>query len=147
MTETSTKEGRGRPAIETRELPPGIRFAIQARSQGLTWKAAADRAGTTATRVRGFMQRHPDAKACLEGCLQDQLDQSHSILIEAAPEAAQCLIDIIRDGRCKPYSKIEAVKTLFAIVEKGKTEREVADALKSLKDQLTALEGGPVYDV
>ena len=93
------------------------------------------------------MQRHPDAKACLEGCLQDQLDQSHSILIEAAPEAARCLIDIIRDGRCKPYSKIEAVKTLFAIVEKGKTEREVADALKSLKDQLTALEGGPVYDV
>ena len=93
------------------------------------------------------MQRHPDAKACLDGCLQDQLDQSHSILIEAAPEAAQCLIDIIRDGRCKPYSKIEAVKTLFAIVEKGKTEREVADALKSLKEQLTALEGGPVFDV
>ena len=93
------------------------------------------------------MQRHPDAKAFLDGCLQDQLDQSHSILIEAAPEAAQCLIDIIRDGRCKPYSKIEAVKTLFAIVEKGKTEREVADAFKSLKDQLTALEGGPVYDV
>ena len=61
MTETPTKEGRGRPAIETRELPPDIRIAIQARSQGLTWKAAADRAGTTATRVRGFMQRHPDA--------------------------------------------------------------------------------------
>ena len=56
MTETPTKEGRGRPAIETRELPPDIRIAIQARSQGLTWKAAADRAGTTATRVRGFMQ-------------------------------------------------------------------------------------------
>ena len=55
MTETPTKEGRGRPAIETRELPPDIRIAIQARSQGLTWKAAADRAGTTATRVRGFM--------------------------------------------------------------------------------------------
>ena len=54
MTETPTKEGRGRPAIETRELPPDIRIAIQARSQGLTWKAAADRAGTTATRVRGF---------------------------------------------------------------------------------------------
>ena len=67
--------------------------------------------------------------------------------LEAAPEAAQCPIDIIRDGRCKPCSKIEAVKTLFAIVEKGKTEREVADALKSLKEQLTALEGGLVYDV
>ena len=96
----------GRPAIETRELPPDIRIAIQARSQGLTWKAAVERAGTTATRVRGFMQRHPDAKAFLEGYLQDRLDQSHSILNEAAPEAAQCLIDIIRDGRCKPYSKI-----------------------------------------
>ena len=70
MTETPTKEGRGRPAIETRELPPDIRIAIQARSQGLTWKAAADRAGTTATRVRGFMQRHPDAKAFLDGCLK-----------------------------------------------------------------------------
>ena len=109
MTETPAKEGRGRPAIETRELPPDIRIAIQARSQGLTWKAA-DRAGTTATRVRGFMQRHPDAKAFPDGCLQDQLDQSHSILIEAAPEAAQCLIDIIRDGRFKLYSKIEVVK-------------------------------------
>ena len=93
------------------------------------------------------MHRHPVAKAFLDGCLQDQLDQSHSILIQAAPEAAQCLIDIIRNGRCKPYSKIEAVKTLFAIFEKGKTEREAADALKSLKDQLTALEGGPVYGV
>ena len=93
------------------------------------------------------MQRHPDAKACLEGCLQDQLDQTHSILIEAALEAAQCLIDIIRDERCKPYSKIEAVKTLLAIAEKGKTELEVADALKSLKDQLNTLEVGPVFDV
>ena len=31
--------------------------------------------------------------------LQDQLDKTHSILIEATPQAAQCLIDIIRDGR------------------------------------------------
>ena len=54
MTETPTKEGRGRPAIESWELPPDIRIAIQARSQGLTWKAAADRAGTTATRVRDY---------------------------------------------------------------------------------------------
>ena len=74
MTETPTKEGWGRPPIETRELPPDIRIAIQARSQGLTWKAAADRAGTTAIRVRRFMQRHPDAQVFLDGCLQDQLD-------------------------------------------------------------------------
>ena len=68
------------------------------------------------------------------------------ILIEA-PEAAQSLIDIIRYGRCKPYSKFEAVKTFFAIINKGMTEREVGDALKSHKDQLHALEDGPVYDV
>ena len=120
MTATPTNEGRGRPALETRELPPDIRIAIQARSQGLTWKAAADRAGINATRVRGFMQRHPDEKAFLEACLQDQLDHSHSILIEAAPEAAQCLIDIIRDGRCKPYSKIEAVRTFSRLSKRAK---------------------------
>ena len=38
--------------------------------------------------------------------------------------------------------KDRSSQNLFAIVEKGKTEREVADALKSLKDQLTALKGG-----
>ena len=75
------------------------------------------------------------------------LDADQWRIMSRCNSAAQCLIDIIRDGRCKPYSKIEAVKTLFAIVEKGKTEREVADALKSLKEQLIALEGGPVYDV
>ena len=93
------------------------------------------------------MQRHLGAKASLDGCLQDHLDQCDSILIEAAPEASRCHIDIVSDGRCKPYSKIEAVKTPFSIDAKGKAEREVADALKSLKEQLTALEGDPVYDI
>ena len=135
MTETPTKECRGRPAIETRELESrrAARASLESSSRSCRYNCNS---------CQRVLQRHPDAKACLEGCLQDQLDQTHSILIEAAPEAAQCLIDIIRDGRCKPYSKIEAIKTLLAIVEKGKTEREVADALKSLKDQLTALEGG-----
>ena len=79
--------------------------------------------------------------------MQDQLDQSHWILIEADPVAAKRLVEIINERRCKPYSVIDAIKTLFDTVVKDKTEREVAEALKRLKKQLTALEGGSIIDV
>jgi hypothetical protein len=147
VVDNYTREGKGRPPIEEAALPPDVKIALQARSQGLTWKDAAERGGMRYERLRNYVKRHPDAQCFLDNCMQDQLDQSHSILIEAAPDAAKRLVEIINDRRCKPYSVIDAIKTLFDIVEKGKTEREVAQSLNCLKEQLAALEGGPVYEI
>ena len=147
VSDNYARDGRGRPPLEEVALPPDVQIALQARSQGLTWKDAAERGGMRYQRLRDYVKRHPDAKCFLDSCMQDQLDQSHSILIEAAPDAAKRLVEIINDRRCKPYSVVDAIKTLFDIVEKGKTEREMAEALKGFKEQLTALEDGSVIDV
>ena len=42
---------------------------------------------------------------------------------------------------------IEAIKTLFTIVDKGVTDRQQQEQLTELKEQLAALEGGKIVDI
>ena len=47
----------------------------------------------------------------------------------------------IKDQKIKAYSKIEAVKTLFQIIDKGVIDRQQAEQLNELKEMVNALEG------
>jgi hypothetical protein len=77
---------------------------------------------------------------------KDALDQSHSKLIAAAPAAAQRLIDVINDENNRGYVVVQAVESLFRIIDRGITDRENAEHIKEIKESLNALEGGRVVD-
>ena len=92
--------------------------------------------------LRKYVRDHPDANEFLEHQTQDALAQSHSKLIAAAPTAAQRLIDDINDENNRGYVVVQAVESLFRIIDRGITDREKADQLKDIRESLNALEGG-----
>ena len=93
--------------------------------------------------LRRYVRHHPDANGILERQTQDALDQSHSKLIAAA----QRLIDVINDKNNRVYVVVQAVESLFRIIDRGITDRENAEQLKDIKETLNAIEGGRILDV
>ena len=116
------KEKRnGRPTIKEIPLPPHVQRALVIRSNGSTWKVAAESLGMDYRTLRKYVRDHPDANEFLERQMQDALDQSHSKLMTAAPLAAQRLIDVINDENNKGYVVIQAVESLFRTIDRGIT--------------------------
>jgi len=138
---------KGRPTIKETPLPPHVQRALVIRSNGSTWKVAAESVGMDYRTLRKYERDHPDANDFLERQTQDALDQSHSKLIAAAPAAAQRLIDVINDESNRGYVVVQAVESLFRIIDRGITDRENAKHIKEIKESLNALEGGKVVDV
>ena len=68
-------------------------------------------------------------------------------LIAASPLAAQRLIDVIDDKKYRGYVVVQAVKSLFRIIDRGITDRENTKHIKEIKESLNALERGKVVDV
>ena len=148
MSITDIKDKRkGRPTIKEIPLPPHVQRALVIRSNGSTWKVAAESVGMDYRTLRKYVRDHPDANNFLERQTQDALDQSHSKLIAAAPIAAQRLIDVINDENNRGYVVVQAVESLFRIIDRGITNRENAEQLKEIKESLIALEGGKVVDI
>ena len=138
---------KGRPSIEDIPLPPHVQRALVLRSNGSTWKAAAESVGMDYRTLRKYVRNHPDATDFLERQTQDALDQSHSKLIAAAPAAAQRLIDVINDENNRGYVVVQAVESLFRIIDRSMTDRQNAEHIKQIKESLNALEGGRVVDI
>ena len=138
---------KGRPSIEEIPLPPHVQRALTLRGNGSSWKDAAESVGMDYRTLRKYVRDHPDATDFLERQTQDALDQSHSKLIAAAPAAAQRLIDVINDEINRGYVVVQAVESLFRIIDRGITDRENAEHIKEIKESLTALEGGLVLDI
>ena len=143
----STSKRRGRPSIDEIPLPPHVQRALTLRGNGSSWKDAAESVGMDYRTLRKYVRDHPDATDFLERQTQDALDQSHSKLIAAAPAAAQRLIDVINDESNRGYVVVQAVESLFRIIDRGITDRENAEQLKDIKEILNVLEGGRVVDV
>ncbi len=139
---TPPKEGKGRPSILSQPLPNDVLIALKYRSEGLSWKQSAAKAGMTYDRLRNYTRSHPQVKEVLKDFTQQTLDESHSLLIQSAPAAAKVLTSIIHDQKVKAYSKIEAVKALFSIIDKGVIDRQQQQELTELKEMVNALEGG-----
>ena len=148
MTLTDLEPRRkGRPSIEEIPLPPHVQRALTLRGNGSTWKVAAESVGMDYRTLRKYVRDHPDATDFLERQTQDALDQSHSKLIAAAPAAAQRLIEVINDENNRGYVVVQAVESLFRIIDRGVTDRENAEQLKDIRESLNALEGGRVLDL
>ena len=138
---------KGRPSIEEIPLPPHVQRALVLRGNGSSWKDAAEAVGMDYRTLRKYVRDHPDATDFLERQTQDALDQSHSKLIAAAPAAAQRLIDVINDEKNRGYVVVQAVESLFRIIDRGITDRDNAKHIKEIKESLSALEGGRVLDI
>ena len=138
---------KGRPSIEEIPLPPHVQRALTLRGNGSSWKDAAEAVGMDYRTLRKYVRDHPDATHFLERQTQDALDQSHSKLIAAAPLAAQRLIDVINDENNRGYVVVQAVESLFRIIDRGITDRENAENIKGIKESLNALEGGRVVEI
>ena len=148
MSVDEFKEKRhGRPAIKELPLPPHVQRALTLRGNGSTWKVAAESVGMDYRTLRKYVRDHPDATDFLERQTQEALDQSHSKLIAAAPAAAQRLIEVINDENNRGYVVVQAVESLFRIIDRGITDRENAEQLKDIRESLNALEGGRVLDL
>ena len=143
----STLKRRGRPSTDEIPLPPHVQRALTLRGNGSSWKDATQTVGMDYRTLRKYVRDHPDATDFLERQTQDALDQSHSKLIAAAPAAAQRLIDVINDENNRGYVVVQAVESLFRIIDRGITDRENAEQLKDIKESLNALEGGRVVDI
>ena len=133
---------KGRPSIEEIPLPPHVQRALTLRGNGSSWKDAAESAGMDYRTLRKYFRDHHDATDFLERQTQDALDQNHSKLIAAAPAAAQRLIYVINDENNRGYVVVQAVESLFRIIDRGITDRENAEHIKEIKESLNALEGG-----
>ena len=130
---------KGRPSIEEIPLPPHVQRALVLRGNGSSWKDAAQAVGMDYRTLRKYVRDHPDANKFLERQTQDALDQSHSKLIAAAPAAAQRLIDVINDENNRSYVVVQAVESLFRIIDRGITDRENAEQIKEIKESLNIL--------
>ena len=148
MSIADIKEKRnGRPTIKEIPLPPHVQRALVLRGNGSSWKDAAESVGMDYRTLRRYVRDHPDANEFLERQTQDALDQSHIKLIAAAPLAAQRLIDVINDENNRGYVVVQAVESLFRIIDRGITDRENAEHIKEIKESLSVLEGGRVLDI
>ena len=81
ITDIKDKQ-KGRPTIKEIPLPPHVQRALVIRSNGSTWKDAAESVGMDYRTLRRYVRDHPDANDFLERQTQDELDQSHRKLIE-----------------------------------------------------------------
>ena len=57
------------------------------------------------------------------------------------------IIDVINDENNRSYVVVQAVESLFRIIDRGITDRQNAEHIKDIKETLNALEGGRVVDV
>ena len=53
---TPPREGKGRPSILSQPLPNDVLLALKYRSEGLSWKKSAIKAGMTYDRLRNYIR-------------------------------------------------------------------------------------------
>jgi len=64
-----------------------------------------------------------------------------------APEAAERLIELIRNLKTKDYVRKDAIRDYFQIIEKGIVDKKQAEMMQEMMEKLHALEGGRVLDI
>ena len=132
-------KGIGRPTIKEIPLPPDVQWTLIVRSNGSSWKDAAEAAGMDYQYLGKNVWDHPNANEFLERQTLDTLDQSHSRLIAAALLAPQRLIHVINDEKNRFYVVIQAVESLYWIIDRGITDRENAKHIKEIKESFWLL--------
>ena len=68
-------------------------------------------------------------------------------MIAIAPGIAERLLQIALDPKTQSYAAVSACQAVFAINDKGVTDRENAEQLQAIRESLNALEGDRVINV
>ena len=141
----------GRPSIaETKEVPPNILEALLHKSRGKTWADSATAAGLKKYQtLKEWVNKNEEAKKFYKEAvqerqerIQDKLDNSYEILVNSAPEVAVELLKIIKDKKTKGYAKTEAINAFFRIIERGHTDKKMAEQLLETREKIYQLENG-----
>ena len=140
----------GRPSIAESDVPPHIKEALLFKSQGMSWKDSANSVGLKKYQsLKEWVNKNEKAKLFYKEALeereeriQDKLNNSYEILIDSAPEVATELLKIIRNEKTKGYAKTEAINAFFRIVERGWSDKKLAEALQETKERIDYLETG-----
>ena len=74
--------------------------------------------------------------------IQDRLDNAYSILIDEAPTIAKELLKTIKSDKIKSYTKSELFSNYFRIIERGWTDRKMAQQLHETREKIYQLENG-----
>ena len=141
----------GRPSIaETKEVPPQILEALLHKSRGATWADSATAVGLKKYQtLREWVNKNETARKFYKEAvqerqekIQDRLDNAYSILIDEAPTIAKELLKTIKSDKIKSYTKSELFSNYFRIIERGWTDKKMAQQLHETREKIFQLENG-----
>ena len=147
---TPAKRERGRPSIAESGMTTQLKKALTLKSQGLSWRECSEAIGVTYKTLRLWVKNSNEAIEYLEEREEENLEnlnQGYSILMGFAPEAAERLIELIRNPKTKDYVRKDAIRDYFQIIEKGIVDKKQAEMMQEMMKKLHALEGGRVLDI
>ena len=139
----------GRPSISESEVPSHIFEGLLHKSRGRTWADSATAVGIKYQTLKEWVNENEVARQFYKEQLkarneiiQDNLDNSYELLIAEAPTVANELLKIIKNQKTKGYAKTEAINAFFRIIERGWTDRKMAQQLHETREKIYQLENG-----
>ena len=138
----------GRPSIAESDVPPHIQEGLLHKSSGKTWKDSATAVGLKKYQtLKEWVNKNEKAKLLYkeaveqhEERMQDKLNNSYEILIDSAPEVAIELLKITKNDKSKSYARTEVINCFFRIIERGHTDKKMAEQLKETREKIYQLE-------
>ena len=120
------------------------------KSRGATWADSATACGIRKYQtLREWVNKNEVAKKFYKEAvqerqekIQDNLDNAYSILIDEAPTIAKELLKTIKSDKIKSYTKSELFSNYFRIIERGWTDRKMAQQLHETREKIYQLENG-----
>ena len=145
----------GRPSISESDVPPHIEEALLHKSRGATWADSATAVGLKKYQtLKEWVNKNEKAKKFYKEAvqerqekIQDNLDNAYSILIDEAPTIAKELLKTIKSDKIKSYTKSELFSNYFRIIERGWTDRKMAQQLHETREKIYQLENGKPLDL
>ena len=139
----------GRPTISKSEVPAHIKEGLLHKSRGATWADSATAVGIKYQTLRMWVNENEEARKFYKEAvqerqekIQDRLDNAYSILIDEAPTIAKELLKTIKSDKIKSYTKSELFSNYFRIIERGWTDRKMAQQLHETREKIYQLENG-----
>jgi len=139
----------GRPTIANSEVPAHIFEGLLHKSRGRTWADSATAVGIKYQTLRMWVNENEEARKFYKEAvqerqekIQDRLDNAYSILIDEAPTIAKELLKTIKSDKIKSYTKSELFSNYFRIIERGWTDKKMAQQLHETREKIFQLENG-----
>ena len=139
----------GRPTIANSEVPAHILEGLLHKSRGKSWAESASAVGIKYQTLKEWVNENEIARKFYKEqtqarteIIQDNLDNAYSILIDEAPTIAKELLKTIKSDKIKSYTKSELFSNYFRIIERGWTDKKMAQQLHETREKIFQLENG-----